>query len=215
MKKLNVHPPSFDVQNCASLAVAVLAGGASSRFGADKALVRICGDGPTLLERVVDAGRNVSSNLFIVGHERYAPYVSGVHIVPDDFPGEGPLAGIRSALGYTSAHSLLVLACDAPCLSIPLLGWMASIETTADAVVPRTSDGRWQPMPAIYRRTALPAIERSLQKGNRAIASVFASLNVREITEDELRGYDPELNSLISLNSPDQLERARACLSCN
>lgn len=196
------------------LAVAVLAGGASRRFGADKALVRLCPDGPTLIELVVTAGRNLTADTFVVGHERYAPYLSDVRIVPDNRPGEGPLAGIHAALRSTSAQRVLVLACDMPCLSMPLLRWMAAIETIADVMISRTVDGRWQPMPAIYHQSAMGAIEEALTAGNRSVASIFPGVTVLEIGEPELRALDPELLSFFSLNHPSQLERAMQCVSC-
>jgi len=213
--EVNVHSCDLDVKNCAGLAVAVLAGGKSRRFGADKALLRLCSDGRTLIEAAVDAGRSVADETFVIGHERYSCLVPGIHIVPDDLPGEGPLAAIRTALRHASSPSVLVLACDMPCLSIPLLRWMGALKATTDVVIPRTGDGRWQPMPAIYRRSTLPTIDAALQGGSRSITSIFDAVTVREILEPELRQHDPALNSLFSLNSPDQLDRAKACHSCN
>lgn len=214
MKPVNVHSPPQTDEFRADLAVAVLAGGASRRFGADKALVTLCPDGATLIELAVSAGRSVAADTFVVGHERYAPYLPGVPIVPDDRPGEGPLAGIQAALRFTSANRVLVLACDMPCLSTPLLRWMAEIETNADVLIPRTADGRWQPMPAIYSRSAIGCIQNALDEGNRAVASFFHAVTLQEIGEPDLRVLDPELRSFFSLNHPDQLDRARQCVSC-
>ncbi len=211
---MNVHTTRPSEQDHPDLAVAVLAGGASRRFGADKALVALCPDGPTMIELAVTAGRSVTEETFVVGHERYAPFLPGVPIVPDDRPGEGPLAGIHAALRSTSAQRILVLACDMPCLSTPLLRWMATIPTIADVLIPRTADGRWQPMPAIYSRSAIRSIAEALTAGNRAVASIFPEVTVQEIGETELRALDPELHSLFSLNHPDQLERAMQCVSC-
>ncbi len=211
---MNVHLTHRSEQDHPDFAVAILAGGASRRFGADKALVTLCPDGPTLIELAVSAGRSITDETFVIGHERYAPFLPNVLIIPDDRPGEGPLAGILTALRSTSAQKLLVLACDMPCLSTPLLRWMATIPTTADVLIPRTADGRWQPMPAIYSRSAIRSIEETLSAGNRAVASIFPKISVHEIGEPELRALDPELDSFFSLNHPDQLERAMQCVSC-
>jgi molybdopterin-guanine dinucleotide biosynthesis protein A len=215
MKWMYVHPSVFPEENCPDLAVAVLAGGASRRFGSDKALVRLCPGGPTVLERVVESGRNVASDVFVVGHERYESLLPGILVVPDELPGEGPLGGILSALRHTQADRVLVLACDTPCLSIPLLQWLASFETEAEILVPRTDDGRLHPMPAIYRRSILPAVEASLRSANRSVISLFDRVDVQSACEADLRRYDPELSSLFSLNQPQHLERAKACVSCN
>lgn len=194
--------------------MAVLAGGASRRFNADKALVELCPGGGTLLESVIELGRGIADEVFVVGHARYASQTSDTEIVPDDHPGEGPLAAIDTALSHSTAERLLVLGCDMPCLSPSLLRWMASIETDFDVLMPRTSDGRWHPMPAIYRRSAIPAIEQSFHAGARSIVSILSGVSVQEITEFELRRFDPDLSSLFSLNRQEQLERARRCVKC-
>ena len=193
------------------LAVAILAGGASSRFGSDKALVRIEPGGPTLLERTVAVARSLSDQAVIIGHQSYAALVPGIDVISDDEPGRGPLGGIATAFNVLGAPRLLVLACDMPCLSIPLLRWLIERASDADAVVPRTDDGRWQPLHAVYHRSAFPAIEESLRTGSSAVRSVFDHIVVDPVSEDELREIDPELRSLFSLNMPADLERAQAC----
>jgi molybdopterin-guanine dinucleotide biosynthesis protein A len=197
------------------LAVAVLAGGASSRFGTDKATLRICPSGPTLIETVVRTALHLSNNVFVIGHARYEELLPNVPVLPDELPGEGPLAGIASALRQSPGSRVLVLACDMPCLSPRLLESMATIDTDGDAVVARTTDGRWQPMPAIYNRTALPLIDRALREGRRSIVSVIEHLSITELTEVDLRPLDPELMSFFSLNRPTDLDLARRCAVCN
>ena len=193
------------------LAVAILAGGASSRFGSDKALVRLEPGGPTLLERTVAVARSISSHALVVGHQSYAALDLGIGVVPDDEPGRGPLGGIATAFHVLSAPRLVVLACDMPCLSIPLLRSLVERPSSADAVVPKTSDGRWQPLHAVYDRSALPTIDRSLRTGSSAVRSVFDHISVDTVGEDELRRIDPDLRALFSLNEPADLERAREC----
>ena len=215
MKSAYVQGERFSAENYGDLAVAVLAGGASRRFGADKALIQICPGGLTLIERVIDIGRSLCAEVFIVGHERYAHVVTDVPIVPDGHPGRGPLEGIRKALQFASAPRVLLLACDMPCLSSSLLQAMGNCNSSADVILARTDDGRWQPMPGIYRRSALPAIERALRDGPCAVSSIFADVTVHELSEPELRKIDPALNSLFSVNRPEDLDRARRCVRCN
>lgn len=215
MKDAYVQGDLIGAGNCGELAVAVLAGGASRRFGADKALLRICPGGPTLIERVVAIGRRISPEVFVVGHERYGSVVTDVPIVPDEHPGRGPLEGIQKALQFASAPRVLLLACDMPCLSSSLLQAMGTSDSSADVILARTEDGRWQPMPGIYRRSALPAIERALRDGPCAVSSIFADVAIHELSERELRNIDPALNSLFSVNRPEDLDRARRCVQCN
>ncbi len=210
-----VHQEYPKAKECARLSVAVLAGGASRRFGTDKAMIRLCPNGRTLLELVADLGRDIAEDVFVVGHSRYASVVPDLRIVPDERPGEGPLAGIKTALESTPASHVLVLACDMPCLSRALLQWMVDSISGRDVSMPRTQDGRWHPMPAIYGRTALPGIRACIDSGQHAIISLLERVAVQEFPEAELLRFDPQLESLFSLNCPEQLEHASRCATCN
>ena len=193
------------------LAVAVLAGGESSRYGADKALAILTpGDAP-LIAQIVGKALRLSNLVAIIGHERYAGLNLGVPVFQDDEPGRGPLSGIVTAMHRLDRPRLLVLACDMPCLSLSLLRWMIELSLDGDVVIPRTDDDRWHPLHALYRRSALPQIEQSLRSGNGAVRSILPFLRVDAIGQTEIRGIDPDLSSLFSLNRPEDLERARQC----
>jgi molybdopterin-guanine dinucleotide biosynthesis protein A len=195
------------------LAVAVLAGGMSSRFGADKALVSLVPGGSPLIAQIVAKALGLSDLVAIIGHERYAGLDLSVPVLPDNEPGSGPLGGMATALQRLDRPRVLVVACDMPCLSLPLLRWMIERTVDADVLIPRTDDGRWHPMHALYQQSALPAIERSLRSGSGAVRSILPLLSVEAIGEAELRGIDPDLESLFSLNRPEDLERAVQCVS--
>jgi molybdopterin-guanine dinucleotide biosynthesis protein A len=196
------------------LGVAVLAGGASSRFGTDKALFRLNGHGPTLLERSVASGGMLSDVIAVIGRPKYQELIPGIPIVEDEVQGRGPLGAIVTALRALGRPRVLVLGCDMPCLSVPLLRWLAILPTEADVLVPQTADGRLQTMHAIYRQSAIPAIDRALASGAGAVVSFFPDVGVRTVGESEMRRLDPQLDSLLSVNRPDDIERARRCASC-
>ena len=94
-----------------SVAGAVLAGGASSRMGRPKAFIEI--DGRTLLDRAVGALTAAAIDpVIVVGGDQAAIEAAGHRFVPDEYPGEGPLGGIISALGAVDTDLVVVLACD-------------------------------------------------------------------------------------------------------
>ena len=73
----------------------VLAGGGSTRFGQDKALADI--DGEPMLLRMRALLRRVATDVHVIAPLR--KYASlGVTGVPDRWEGQGPLAGIITAL---------------------------------------------------------------------------------------------------------------------
>ena len=86
---------------------AVLAGGASSRFGSDKAAALL--RGRTLLEHMRDLLAGVVGDVVVVGRDGGVP----------DLPaaGLGPLGGVAGALDHGARHgfaSVLTIACDMP-----------------------------------------------------------------------------------------------------
>ena len=76
------------------LAAAITAGGQSRRFGQDKALYEL--DGVPLLNRVADSLQHASPRLLVAPAGRYR--LDGWQTVPDLRPGQGPLAGLETAL---------------------------------------------------------------------------------------------------------------------
>ena len=84
----------------ADVAAFVLAGGKSTRMGADKAFVIL--DGRTMLARALELARTVSDNVHIVGSaEKFAAFAP---VVEDVFRGCGPLGGIHAALRASPAE---------------------------------------------------------------------------------------------------------------
>ncbi len=99
----------------------VLAGGSSSRFGEDKAAA-LLGD-KTLLQHVCARAAPQVDKLLV--NRNCSPFVSGEYeVLPDNWPGEGPLAGILAALEYALSHGFTYVAsfpCDAPFLPTDLV----------------------------------------------------------------------------------------------
>lgn len=199
------------------LSAAVLAGGASRRMGRDKALMTL--DGRTLLERAIAAVASIADDTFVVGDR--APYHQfGIPVVADVFPGAGPLGGIATALRHASHEHVLVVACDMPFLSLPLLRAMAAQSRDYDVLVPVTSSSPGDPraastyetLHAIYGRAILPAIELRIGCGELRVVAALAGLAVRELPEAWLRTYDPALRSCVNANRPDDWEAAKALL---
>jgi molybdenum cofactor guanylyltransferase len=197
------------------LSAAVLAGGASRRMGRDKALMTL--DGRTLLERAVVAVASVARDTFVVG-DRAAYHQFGVAVVADEFPGAGPLGGIATALRHARHAHVLVVACDMPFLSVPLLQAMAAQPRDFDVLVPVTSSvasgqrsaSTYETLHAIYERSILPAIELRIARGELQVAAALAGLAVRELPEAWLREYDPAMRSFVNANRPDDWQAAKA-----
>ncbi len=190
------------------LSVAVLAGGASSRMGRNKALLRVGGE--RLVERVVGRLAPLSDDLmvstntpadyeFLGGRVRFVPDLLG--------PGQGPLVGIASALAAARHPRVLVVATDMPFLNLTLLRYLATLEPDADVVVPVIAeDGFPETMHAIYGKGALPAIQAQLASGRRKITAFFSQVRVRLVSRAEIEPFDPHLLSFFNANTPADWE---------
>ena len=174
---------------------AVLAGGASTRMGVDKALVEV--DGVPMVARaaaaLADAG---AAAVLVVGGDQARLGAIGLRPLPDRHPGEGPLGGVITALSALrsldsfdgdSIRALVTLPCDviepdatAVCAVIDRLGGPAGTAFEPDLVVPLGS-GVPQWMHAAWRLRCLETLSEAFARGVRAPKEVAALLRTVEV----------------------------------
>jgi len=187
------------------LSAFVLAGGRSSRMGADKAFLQF--EGQALLTRALNLLRLLSPDVRIVGPaNKFAPHGP---VIEDVYPNRGPLAGIHTALSASKAELNLILAIDLPFLNEALLRFIVEQARLTDAVVtvPRIAGG-FQPLCAVYRRAFAPLAQAALEAGRNKIDALFAVTTTRILEEDELRRFAFTPAMFDNLNTPEDLRRA-------
>lgn len=189
-----------------AIAGAVLAGGQSRRLGQDKALLML--DGSTLLERALAILRSVAREVLVIGPPERAALAGGARVVPDAFPGAGPLGAIATALQASEADRVVLVACDMPFLSASLLRYLVSCSEGYDVTIPRTQ-GFTEQMHAVYHRSCLSAVTEQLAAGDLKIDRFFPGVRVRYVDEPELRAIDPDLRSLWNVNTPEDWAEAQ------
>ncbi|MEZ5399505.1 MAG: molybdenum cofactor guanylyltransferase [Bryobacteraceae bacterium] len=179
----------------------VLAGGRSSRFGTDKALLPY--RGMSLLEWVAEQVRTAAGTVTIVAPpRRYSQF--GFNVVADARPDAGPLGGIETALTASDADLNLVVACDMPRLGHPVLGALlesARAHPQADCILGRSASGV-EPLLAVYRRRSLRAISAALDAGSRKITDALTPLQVAHFAID-----NQEVTA--NVNTPEDWTRHR------
>ncbi|HTP89378.1 MAG TPA: molybdenum cofactor guanylyltransferase [Bryobacteraceae bacterium] len=162
----------------------VLAGGHSSRMGRDKALLRQLG--VPLVVRAAAAVAQVVGSVTILGDpDVYGHF--GWPTIADEEPGLGPIGGLLTALGHTRAEWNLLVACDMPDLAPPLLREL--IRKTArnrKRCIAPVVDGEFEPLCAIYRRSALPEVRAAIDAGHLKMRDLLTSLDAAPVT-----GLDP------------------------
>jgi len=189
------------------LAAFILAGGKSTRMGADKAFLTL--HGRTLLARALDLARSITADVRIVGDP--AKFATLAPVVEDVFRGCGPLAGIHAALRASQKELNVILAVDVPFVSPALLQYLIKRARSSSATVTvAQAGGNWQPLCAIYRRDFADTAEQSLRAGLYKIDKLFAAIIAQKIAEEELRaaGFPPNL--FRNLNTREELAEAVA-----
>ena len=184
----------------------ILAGGMSTRMGADKAFVML--DGRTLLARLLDLAHSVTSDVRIVGDA--GKFASFAPVVEDVFRGCGPLGGIHAALRASPTDLNLILAVDVPLVPPALLQYLIdrARKSASATVTVAQSGGRYQPLCAIYRREFAIAAEKSLRAGRYKIDALFEATSTQLVTDGELEsaGFSPKM--FRNLNTPEELAEA-------
>ena len=188
------------------IAAAILAGGMARRMGgANKAGLRIGNE--RIIDRQLRLLRQIADSVFIVAGAAEPFQELQIRVVPDVVSGAGPLGGIYTALTASPCARTLIVACDLPYLSLPLLQRLAA-PSDADLVIPRTGHG-YEPLCATWSAACAGPIWRRIQNGTLKTALVVEELRVEEIGPDVLASCDPHGLLFVNVNTPHDYERAR------
>jgi molybdopterin-guanine dinucleotide biosynthesis protein A len=188
-----------------SVAGIILAGGRNSRMGgADKAFLIV--DGRTVFERTFDTLTACFSQVVVVSNDPQKYECFDVDVVQDEFPRQGPLAGIHAGLGRIDAPYAFVVACDMPFLHPGPIRFLVEQLSSQDAVIAEW-DGDIEPLHGIYGVHLRPVIEQALRSGTRAIRDLLPQLRVQFIPEQLMRRVDGAEESFRNVNTPEEAAR--------
>lgn len=159
----------------------ILAGGTSGRMGADKSMLPI--GGKPLVQCIAEQLRGHFGQMLISANDADKFSFLGFEVVPDKVPGQGPLMGIASALESSANEINFVVACDIPHVHVAFVAKMVheASATGADIVMPIAGSGKHEPLFAVYRKSALQAMNEVLSSGGRKISDAFALCRVSYI----------------------------------
>ena len=169
-----------------------------------------------MLGVVLERLSTVAADTIIVADEqaRYAGF--RVRVVPDLSRDVGALGGIQSAITSSAHEHCLVVACDMPFLSFPLLRRMADEPRDYDVLVPlipgesrQRDDGLvFQTLHAIYSKRCLPFIGKRIAEGRKQVVGFFDDVRVRTLDISEVTRWDAELWSFFNANTPEAMQVA-------
>lgn len=194
-----------------SLGGIILVGGQSSRMGANKAELML--GGLTFLEQLVETLSAACEPIVIVGRvaeplkSKLSAQYRTLIFTQDERNDCGPLEGIRVGLKTLSADTehAFVTAVDAPLLKPEFITALLNRIGEHVAAIP-IAGSRIYGMTAIYRTSLLDQIEQQIQSGNLRVKSLAEIPGVRMVDVAELQTIDPQLDSLLNVNTPDDYE---------
>ena len=165
--------------------IIIMAGGGSQRMGTDKSLLLI--DGQPIIKRIYEQIRDCFDQILISANEKDKYAFLGLKVIPDKVPEQGPLMGIASVLEVSDNELNFITACDIPYIELGCVRRMLveAGRSNADIVVPINNKSMYEPLFAVYRRSALKAINKVLSSGSRKISDVFASCKVKTVQLDD------------------------------
>ncbi|SMB89784.1 molybdenum cofactor guanylyltransferase [Deinococcus hopiensis] len=186
------------------LAGAVTAGGASRRFGSDKAGAVL--EGRPLLQHVTASLSGCLLRLLIAPPERYA--LPGWQNVPDTRPGEGPLAALEAALLAARAQMgegwVAFAGVDMPRLTPAYWELLAEVKTL-EVLAVRALDAAWEPQPlaALYHTALLERVTGLLDGGERRMREAALPEQTALVPFVEVQRVSP--SALHNVNTPADL----------
>jgi len=192
----------LQIDNCTAV---ILTGGESKRMGSDKASVVLAGK--SLLEHVIAQLEPLFSDILISVREK-RPDIVYPQIV-DGAEDRGPMVGIKSALESVKTDWVFVIACDMPFISTNLIQHLTGFRNQHDAVVPFVYD-RPQPLFGFYNKTCLPLMETRIMQGQRSMIRLLDNLDTFLLSEQQVKAIDPELKSLLSLDTVEDVKKVES-----
>jgi len=154
----------------------ILAGGKSSRMGRDKSLLPAAG--VTLIGKIAAQLQDHFQEIIIGANNKEKYLFLNLPVVPDLEEGKGPLMAIYSTLLRSQHEINFVVACDIPDLNMKYVREMMHQMKDHEIVIPTGSDGKYEPLFAVYKKSVTGAVKKLLDAGERKVSLLFKSADV-------------------------------------
>lgn len=196
----------------------VLAGGRSTRMGTAKADLEW--HGSTLLYRAAAVlSRTVDGPVVVVAApgQRLPALPDAVAVVEDPVEGLGPMQGLAAGLAAVADRAEVAFVCstDLPFLHPAYVRCVLRGLTGGAEVALPVARGFRQPLAAAYRTRIAGLVADLLAQGNQRPGMIFKHCEVVQLDDDalladpELAKADPQLDSVVNVNTPDDYAAAR------
>lgn len=195
-----------------SMAAYIVAGGQSSRMGADKAFLDLAGK-PLIVRAVQLAGQTVPEVKIVGDARKFAAFGP---VIEDVYRDRGPLGGIHAALTNSEAEWNLMLAVDLPFVPAQFLKYLlARAESSASTVIVPSVGRYFQPLCAVYRKAFVSAAEHALSEGKNKIDQLFAEVSLCAVSEEDMTANGFDASIFRNLNTPEEWQAAKRDFAAN
>jgi molybdenum cofactor guanylyltransferase len=204
--------------------VAILAGGRASRMGSSKPAALL--DSLPLLDYPIAAARQAGLQAVVIAKRETALPRVDCEVVVEAERSYHPLHGLLAALDFaaqTPERACVVVACDMPFLTAPLLSWLAKPracdggaggdEPAGQALVAQVA-GRLQPLLGRYLTSHRSLLRDALARGL-TLTAAAQSLAPQIAGEQQLRRFGDPLRLCFSVDSERDLQEARRWLQAS
>lgn len=177
----------------------ILSGGKSSRFGSDKAFIKL--KGAPLIKRQIKLLKSIFKRIIVVTNNPKDYKFRGIKVVKDIISGCGPLSGIHAGLVASDSLYNFVVACDMPNLNLKLIKYMMRKTNAFDVVVPHLAKG-YETLFAIYSKNCIIPIYKTLSLRDFRIRNFFKKVKVKEIRRKEVKRFGNPDILFANINTP-------------
>lgn len=188
----------------------ILAGGANSRMGKNKALLEI--NDQKIIEIMVRKLEIIfDKTVYIVTNQQESyDFLENVCFVPDlvNTAKKNSLVGLYSGLAQIPTERGFFLPCDMPFINEDLIIYLISQSKDYDVVVPKI-DKYYQPLHGIYHKNCLVPIKHMIDREHYKIIDFFPKIRLRTIGQEMIHRFDPEEFSFYNINKKEDYERAK------
>lgn len=178
----------------------ILAGGESRRMGTLKPLVIY--RGKPLINWIYDVLSTLCSEIVIIANTGDFSHL-GASVYPDNFPGNGPAAGIESGLSHCQSDLALIASCDTPNLSAELFAHLLRNHNGFDISL-ATHDGIRETLIGVYSRSVHPVFREEILSCNARPLQIISKCNWQAVQIDSGQNFYHQ-DLFLNLNSPEDL----------
>lgn len=177
----------------------VVAGGASKRMGADKAMLEY--HGTKWIDHAYTMLSAICPKVYVSCGKIHPQYYDQFPLIIDRYENSGPLASFEAVFNLHQNAPLFMLAVDMPLLDRHLLSAICDQRNSKkDASLPYTEiDDRWHPLCGIYETPCHSIVQDQMDQHRYALWRLLEKLNVQRISVGHC-------TQLANVNTPEELD---------